>query len=172
MLLTSVADIDVRMIDNTMKTCGFENGAAVPEANLGNYRGKMGTGAVDAWKLLMSVEGTPTLTVLNGKSKRYDISSYFGVKNLKYISVEVDAKTRESLGLKSDPEIDLTGDFATKPLKLYPTKIGSGKIVVKAIAGYDEDGVVDGETQIGGMEITRTISVMSRGVVSDNGGWL
>ena len=172
MLLTSVTDIDTRLVDNSMKTCGFENGAAVPDANLGTYRGKMGTGAVDAWKFLMAVEGTPSLTVLNGKSKRYDISSYFGVKNLKYLRVEVDAQTREALGLKSDPEIDLTGEFSTKPLKLHPTKIGSGKIVVKAIAGYDEDGVVDGKTQIGGMEIVRTISVMSRGVVSDNGGWL
>ena len=172
MLLTSVTDIDVRMKDNMMKPCGIENGVWLPEINLGSYRGKMGTGAVDAWKFLMAVEGTPSLTVLNGKSKRYDISSYFGVKNLKYLSVEVDAQTREALGLKSDPEIDLTGEFSTKPLKLHPTKIGSGKIVVKAIAGYDEDGVVDGKTQIGGMEIVRTISVMSRGVVSDNGGWL
>ena len=172
MLLTSVTDIDVRMMDNSMKTCGIENGAWLPDANLGTYRGKMGTGAVDAWKFLMSIEGTPTLTVLNGKSKRYDISSYFGVKNLKYLSVEVDNATREALGLKSDPEIDTTGEFSTKPLKLHPTKVGSGKVVVRAIAGYDEDGVVDGKTQIGGMEIVRTISVMSRGVVSDNGGWL
>ena len=172
MLLTSVTDIDSRLMDNAMKTCGIENGAWLPEVDLGTYRGKIGTGAVDAWKLLMSVEGTPTLTILNDKSKRYDISSYFGGKNLKYLSVEVDDATREALGLKSDPEIDLTGDFSTKPLKIHPTKIGSGKIVVKAIAGYDEDGVLDGKTQIGGMEIVRTISVMSRGVVSDNGGWL
>ena len=172
LLLTSVTDIDVRMVDNTMKTCGYEDGAKVPDANLGTYRGKMGTGAVDAWKLLMSIEGTPTLTILNGKSKRYDISSYFGAKNLKYLSVEVDKETRQALGLKGDPEIDLTGAFSTKPLKLHPTKVGSGKLVVKAIAGYDEDGVVDGKTQTGGLEITRTISVMSRGVVSDNGGWL
>ena len=172
LLLTSVNDIDTRMVDNTMKTCGYENGSKLPDANLGNYRGKMGTGAVDAWKFLMAIEGTPTLTVLNGKSKRYDISSYFGVSNLKYLSVEVDAQTKEALGLKDDPEIDVLGNFPTKPLKLHPTKVGSGKIVVKAIAGYDEDGIVDGEVQTGGMEITRTISVMSRGVVSDNGGWL
>lgn len=172
LLLTSVTDIDVRMVDNTMKTCGIENGVRLPDVNLGTYRGKMGTGAVDAWKLLMAIEGTPTLTVLNGKSKRYDISSYFGVTNLKYISVSVDDQTREALGLKGDPEIDLLGDFKTKPLKIHPTKVGSGKVVVKAIAGYDDDGKVDGMTQTGGMEITRTISVMSRGVISDNGGWL
>lgn len=171
MLLTSVNNIDVRLVDNVMKTCGYENGVKVPDANLGNYKGKMGTGAVDAWKFLMAIEGTPTLTVLNGKSKRYDLSSYFGVPNLRYISVEVDDQTRSALGLEEYPEVDYYGEFE-KPLKIHPTKIGSGKIVVKAIAGYDEDGVVDGATEIGGMEITRTISIMSRGVVSDNGGWL
>ena len=172
MLLTSVSDIDTRMVDNTMKICGYENGSRLPDANLGSYRAKMGTGAVDAWKFLMAIEGTPTLTVLNGKSKRYDISSYFGVSNLKYLSIEVDAQTKEALGLKDDPEIDVLGNFPNKPLKLHPTKVGSGKITIKAIAGYDEDGLVDGETQTGGMEITRTISIMSRGVASDNGGWL
>lgn len=171
MLLTSVNDIDLRLIDNVMKTCGYEDGVKVPDANLGRYKGKMGTGAIDAWKFLMAIEGTPTLTILNGKSKRYDLSSYFGVPNLRYISVEVDDQTRAALGLEDDPEVDCYGEFE-KPLKIHPTKVGSGKIVVKAIAGYDDDGVVDGATEIGGMEITRTISVMSRGVVSDNGGWL
>lgn len=172
LLLTSVADIDVRMSDNTMKTCGWEDGVKLADANLGDYRGKMGTGALDAWKFLMAIEGTPTLTVLNGKSKRYNISSYFGATNLKYISVSVDEQSREALGLKNDPEIDLLGLYTKSPLKIHPTKVGSGKITVRAIAGYDEDGVVDGKTQIGGIEVVRTISVMSRGVVSDNGGWL
>ena len=31
---------------------------------------------------------------------------------------------------------------------------------------------IGGRENVGGMEIYRTISVMSRGVVSDNGGWL
>ncbi|MBQ2004624.1 MAG: hypothetical protein II239_06405, partial [Peptococcaceae bacterium] len=54
------------------------------------------------------------------------------------------------------------GDFKTKPLKIHPTKVGSGKVVVKAIAGYDDDGKVDGMTQTGGMEITRTIAMTER----------
>ena len=74
-----------------------------------------------------------------------------------------DAETREALGLKADPEIKYG------KLSINPTKVGSGKVTVTAIAGGENLG---GLEQIGGMEITRTISVMSRGVVSDNGGWL
>lgn len=163
MLLTSVNNIDDRLVDNQMKPSGLST-----KANLGTYRYKMGTGVVDAWKFLMAIEGVPTLTVKTGESKRYDISSYFGgsAVNLTYLSVECDRSTMNALGLSSEPEIKYG------KLSINPTKVGSGMITVKAIAGYDEDGVVDGMTQIGGMEITRTISIMSRGVASDNGGWL
>lgn len=163
MLLTSVNNIDASLVDNQMKPSGINS-----EANLGSYRYKMGTGAIDAWKFLMAIEGVPTLTVKVGESKRYDISSYFGgsSSNFTYLEVTCDQETKDALGLTSDPEMKFG------KLSLNPTKVGSGKITVKAIAGYDEDGVVDGWTQVGGMEITRTISVMSRGVVSDNGGWL
>lgn len=168
MLLTSVNDLDGRLIDNSLKISGYKNGVE-QKVDLGLYRGKMGTGAVDAWKFLMAIEGTPTLTVQVGdassKAKRYELSSYFGESsgNLTYISVECDAATKEALGLTADPEIKYG------KLSLNPTKVGSGKMVVKAIAGGENLGGID---QIGGMEITRTISIMSRGVVSDNGGWL
>jgi hypothetical protein len=122
--------------------------------------------------MLMAVEGTPSLTVKvvdpSAKDQRYDISSYFGGSSstLTYLSVECDEATKNSLGLTADPKIQFG------KLSLKATKIGSGKVTIKAIAGYDEDGVVDGDKQTGGMEITRTISIMSRGVASDNGGWL
>ncbi len=163
MLLTSVNNLDNLLVDNQMKPSGLNS-----KANLGTYRYKMGTGVVDAWKFLMAIEGTPTLTVKVGESKRYDVSSYFGgsAVDLTYLSVECDEETKSALGLSTDPEMKY-GKISIKP-----TKVGSGKITIKAIAGYDEDGTVDGMTQIGGMEITRTISVMSRGVASDNGGWL
>ena len=120
----------------------------------------------------MAIEGTPSLTVKvldeSAKAERYDMTSYFGgsASSLTYLSVDCDQDTRTSLGLSEDPEIKYG------KLSIKPTKVGSGKITIKAIAGYDEDGLVDGETQTGGMEITRTVSIMSRGVASDNGGWL
>lgn len=163
MLLTSVNEIDHLLIDNKTKPNGWNT-----TADLGKYRGKMGTGAVDAWRLLMAVEGTPSITVQVGdgsKAKRYDITSYFGdsVTEMTFLGVECDEATKASMGLVDDPEIKYG------KLSINPTKVGSGKIKVRAIAGGD---VIGGSENVGGMEIYRTISVMSRGVVSDNGGWL
>ena len=168
MLLTSVNDLDSRLTDNSLKISGYRNGAET-FIDLGLYRGKMGTGALDAWKFMMAIEGTPSITVQVGdassKAKRYDITSYFGASaaDLTYLSVTCDNATMEALGLTDEPEIKYG------KLSLNPTKVGSGKITVTAIAGGEN---VGGLEQIGGMEITRTISIMSRGVVSDNGGWL
>ena len=170
MLLTSVNDLNGSLKDGVKKSY-IENGQRV-EVSLGTYQGMMGTGVIDAWKMLMSVEGTPTLTVkvlaASDKAKGYSLESYFGgsASDLFYISAECDNATKEALGLDGNPEL------RNGKLRIKPTKAGSGKIVIKAIAGYDPNEKVDGESNIGGMEITRTISIMSRGVVSDNGGWL
>ena len=167
LLLTSVNDLDGRLKDNVMKISGYTG--VEHFADLGLYRGKMGTGALDAWKFLMALEGTPSLTVriqdASEKAERYELTSYFGESsnNLTYLSVECDDATMKSLGLDGKPEIKYG------KLSIKPTQAGSGKFVVKAIAGGENLG---GLEQIGGMEITRTISVMARGVASDNGGWL
>ena len=178
MLLTSVNDLEdlnQNFIDGYQSKFYIEGGK-YNYVDIGAYRdGKMGTGAIDAWKLLMNVEGTPTiLTRVLGadeSAKNYDISDYFGgaATDLTYLSVECDAATRESLGL-SDGKSSL--DIRYGKLRIKPTKAGSGKVVITALAGYDEDGTADGQTQTGAMQITRTISVMARGVTSSNGGWL
>ena len=80
--------------------------------------------------------------------------------------MECDAATKAALGITENPEIKFG------KLSIKPTKAGSGKITIKALAGFDEDGKADGETQIGAMQINRTISIIARGVTSDNGGWL
>ena len=175
MLLTSVngiSSVNKNFIDGYKEKFYIEGGK-YEHVDMKSYvGGKMGTGAVDAWKLLMAIEGTPSLTVKvldkSAKAQRYDLASYFGgsASSLTYLSIECDEATKSSLGLSEDPEIKYG------KLSIKPTKVGSGKITIKAIAGYDEDSLVDGETQTGGMEIVRTVSVMSRGVASDNGGWL
>ena len=174
MLLTSVNDIvDVNgnFVDGFKEKFYIENGQ-YNYVDMAPYRnGKMGTGAIDAWKLLMNVEGTPSLTVqilgAEEKAKRYDLDEYFGTgaTDLTYLGVECDDATKAALGIE---ELDIKYG----KLSIKATKAGSGKVTIKAVAGYDEDGVADGETQIGGMQISRTVSIMSRGVTSKNGGWL
>ena len=172
-LLTSVnaiEDLNKNFQDGFSKFY-YENGKQV-NVDMGPYRGMMGTGVVDAWKLLMNIEGIPTLTVrvlgAEEKAKRYDLQDYFGGSSadLEYVGIECDAATKEALGLTENPEIKFG------KLSIKPTKAGSGKVTIKALAGFDEDGEADGENQIGGMEISRTISILARGVASDNGGWL
>ena len=55
-------------------------------------------------------------------------------------------------------------------LNIKCTKVGSAKVVIKAIAGGD---VLAEEGDIGGSEFIKEVSVLSREVaVAKNGGWL
>lgn len=173
LLLTSVNSIDDlnKNFKDGYSKFYYENGKKVL-VDMGPYRGMMGTGVIDAWKLLMNIEGTPTMQIrvlgAEDKAERYALQDYFGGSSseLEYLSVECDAATKASLGITEDPEIKFG------KLSIKPTKAGSGKVIIKALAGFDEDGQAYGESQIGAMEITRTISIIARGVASDNGGWL
>ncbi len=161
MLLTSVNDMDSRL--NGEKTSLVKG--IVGSWKLAPYKGKMGSGASDAWQLLMQVEGTPCVFAKAGEDQRIGIEEYMGynASYLTYLSVEIDQAGKEALGLAADPEIRFG------KLKIHPTKVGSAKLTVRAVAGGDALG--DAET-MGGMEISKEISVISRTVSNENGGWL
>ena len=145
--------------------------------DLGKYRNMMGTGSIDAWRFIMQIEGVPCINAVIGKNQWLDVSNYFGTSsvNLTFIGdeldnggikVEVDAKGRESLGLAEEPYMK------NGRLYVHPTKAGSAKFTVRAIAGGSE---VGSDAGIGGMEVTQEISVIARSVKSSNdglGGWL
>ena len=127
---------------------------------MNRYIGKMGTGAVDAWKFLMAIEGTPTFLAEVGKSVRIDLGRYCN-PSLNY-TLSVDEHTRTALGLEADPVIK--DGF----LEIRCTKIGSGKMTLSASVGKDNET----ENGIGGMSYTRDISIASRPFATSNGGWL
>ena len=133
--------------------------------NLGKFMKQMGTGSIDTWIFMMKIEGVPCLTAEVGKNGWVDVSEYFGTssKNLTYISVDVSDKDRESLGLAADPYMEYGR------LYIHPTKIGSGKVTIKAVGGGT---VVGGGDVVGGMEITQEVSIISRPFKVNNGGWL
>ena len=162
MLLTSVDEIDKYC---TGSTYFYNDKREVESVNYSSYKGKMGTGAVDAWKLLMNVEGTPCEVMTVGDEQILDLGKYFGntYKSLTYTGVEISSEDLEVLGLKSAPQV------AGGKLTLKPVRSGNVKITVKAVAGGQNVGT--GST-MGGMEISRTVSVLARGVKASNGGWL
>ena len=142
LLLTSVNDIDRYMASGSQ------------------YKNKMGTGAVDAWKFLMAIEGTPWVMAEVGQKVKIDLSKYCNPFD-KY-TITVDDASRKSLGLDSDP-VERDGF-----LEIQCTKIGAGKITLSAAVGKDPD-KADG---IGEMNYSREISIVSRAFATNNGGWL
>lgn len=156
MLLTSVNDIDGRLGSGSKK---YADGTF----ELASYKGKMGTGAVDAYRFLTAIEGIPSIQVKTGEKVSIDISDYLGgtAGNFEF-AISVDAKARESLGLASDPVIK------NGKLELTCSKVGGGRIRLSSSVGKDssrEDG-------ISGLDFSREVSIISRPFVSDNGGWL
>ena len=157
MLLTSVNDIDHLM--NGTKTF-YESTTSFVNLPLEPYKGKMGTGAVDAWKFLMAIEGTPSVMVKTGEKAAIDLSPYCNPYGT--YEIRIDDASKASLGLASTPNIK------DGHLEIECTKTGAGKIIISSEVGKDT-GMSDG---IGAMPYSREISIVARPYAADNGGWL
>jgi hypothetical protein len=181
MILASVNDIDQRIGSISEKTYAYGRGALA----MAPYYHQMGTGAIDAWRLMMHIEGLPTLTSTLGKQQWIDLTSIFGTAStsLTYLSVEVPASTASSLGLekitptnteKYPAVVDGNGYAYIQFGRLYihPSKIGSGTITIAAVGGGDHVG--GGSNPPGGMTLTQTVSLIARDTDGGNGtgGWL
>ncbi|MBR2857015.1 MAG: S8 family serine peptidase [Bacteroidales bacterium] len=154
LLLTSVNDID-----------GFCSGTKEYQGqtiSLDQYKGQLGTGAVDAWKFLMAIEGTPSVMVKSGEKAVIDLSEWLGgsAKNMKY-TLSMDEQTKTSLGLTADPVLK------DGKLELTCTKVGAGKMTLSSAVGKD----TSMENGIGEMGFSREISIVSRPYAAANGGW-
>ena len=147
LLLTSVNDINHLIADVYIKPFKDRSFLLQP------YLKRMGTGAIDAWKFLMQIEGTPSVMIKSGVTSTVSLEEFFGESydDLAYLRVEIDDDAKKALGLASNPRIE------KGVLTIACMKNGSAKIRVYANAG--------------GTEISREISIISRGVYSENGGW-
>ena len=185
-LLTSVSDIDSKL-NSGYKFMGYDasTGSPVTPRPYSTYQYNMGTGLVDAWKFMMSLEGTPCLSVKIDEEGYYDLADFFGeaASYLTYKSITMSSADMKSLGISSSRDLKIENG----KLYIYASKPGSAKVTVKAIAGGKEvagNQVVDwtgnkdyvtvpnDNDKMGGMEISREFSIVVRGVASDNGGWL
>ncbi len=159
LLLTSVNDLDQYYESGSKK---FYDSASLSYVDLplNRYKNNMGTGAVDAWKFLMAIEGTPSVIVEAGAKSAIDLSDHCNPYD-KY-EISVDEATRTSLGLTSDPVIK------NGKLEIECGKVGAGKVTLSSTVGKDETV----ENGIGSMAYSREISIVSREFATNNGGWL
>ena len=162
LLLSSVNDLDSFNKGGTREfiKSNVDGTKETIQIDMNRYKGQMGTGAVDAWKFLMAIEGTPSVMAAVGEKVRIDLSDYCN-PSLKY-EISVDEASNASLGLSSDPVIK--EGF----LEIECSKIGAGKIVLSSAVGKDPER----EDGIGDMAYSREISIVSRPYVAKNGGWL
>ena len=160
LLLTSVNDLDQFNDGGTKKfNPPFSTNQTV-SIDMNRFKGQMGTGAVDAWKFLMAIEGTPSVIVKADEKSSIDLSQYCNPHGS--YSISIDEASKASLGLASDPVI------SNGRLEMECTKIGAGKIKLSAAVGKDTE-KADG---IGEMAYSREISIISRPYAAKNGGWL
>ena len=181
MILASVNDMDQRIGATKSKSYAYY----LKDLDMAPYYHQMGTGAIDAWRLMMHIEGLPTLTSQVGRQQWVDLGWAFGSASvsLTYLSINVPQETVEAMGLqKIEPTNSDKYPAAVDPngyafvqfgrLYVHPTKIGSGKLTISAVGGGDKLG--GGNNPPGGMELTQTVSLMAREAEggNGNGGWL
>ena len=156
----------VNNIDYYIETCSkLNNGVAM---DLTPYWHNMGTGAIDTWRLLMQIEGTPCLPVQKGADAKISLDQFFSPasSHLTFTKVEISDEARATLGIVGDPYVKYGKLF------IHCENEGSAKISISAIAGGSDIAGVNG-AGMGGTEFTREISILSRVAgVSENGGWL
>lgn len=181
MILSSVNDIDQRIgsVANKTYAWGRQPLAMAP------FFHQMGTGAIDAWRLMMKIDGISCSTAHIGSKQWIDLSEHFGSASvsLTYLNVEVPQATINALGLQKIsgsksgtsvpiPEGETYAYVQFGRLYIHPTKIGSGIFKISAVGGGDHVG--GGTNPTGGMEITTELSVVARDADggNGNGGWL
>ncbi len=141
--------------------------------NLTTYNNKMGTGLIDAYRVLMAVRGTTCIPIPLGEQVILDINNFIGDGNLqiKMLESEISDEVKEKLGITDCR-------FMGSKLLITCTKPGSAIVKLKYVAGGN---VVGGGQITGGMEAEQEFAFVVRpGIKVDEGtgapivpgGWL
>ena len=130
---------------------------------LDGFKGKMGTGKLDATLAIMNLRGATCIPVTVGEEYALKIGDVIGTGDLnitmmrEYV-VDDDVKAR----------LDMSVDYFSNTIYIKCKKAGIGVITVKYVAGGT---AVGGGTTIGGKLMEKEIVIVSR-ENNDNGGWL
>ncbi len=134
--------------------------------NFSKYLGKMGTGRIDAFRMLMNVEGITCIPVQKGTERfKIEMSNYLanGEAKLKVTDFIISDKDKKKLG------ITFTRIGSNNLITITCNNVGSAIVSVKMIAGGDKVGTNDNP---GGMEITKQFALIVRDGFTTNGGWM
>jgi subtilisin family serine protease len=144
-------------------TLTYGNGQTIT-FNYPNYKGKMGSGYVDAYKLLLNIDGTPYVTIKVGEDSQIDLSPYFGedVSYMGYKGTQVDAAEATAMGL-------VVSGVSKGKLLVKTSASGCATVKVTMLQGGNNN--YDDERPFP-LEVERTFVIMSKSSVATNNGWL
>ena len=161
MLLSATNDVTPYLVGGM--TLQFQDGSSLT-LDYPSYKGKLGAGYVDAYKLLLQVEGTPCQVVKVGEQVDVDLSTYFGegIADAQFYNVKVSDEDVAAVGLT-------VGEYAEGKISVKTTKVGSATINVTMLVG---GGSLDNNKKPYPTEVIRKFVIISKEAVQSNGGWL
>jgi subtilisin family serine protease len=129
-----------------------------------DYEGMLGGGYIDAYKMLLSVEGTPCKVVPVGAKTNIDLSLYFGegIDYAEFVKAEASAEDVAATGLT-------IGTYSNGHISVSASKVGTATITVTMLVG---GGSLSDKTKPFPTEVTRKFVVIAKEGVASNGGWL
>lgn len=132
--------------------------------NLPSYSRQMGSGYIDAHKLLLSVDGTPYVTAKTNTTTTIDLKTYFGegIENLKYHAAEISDEDKAAVGITSCT-------YSNGALHITCTKPGCATITVSMLVGGDD---LEDESKPSPLVISRKFVLIAKESVAGNNGWL
>ena len=161
MLLSATNDVTPYLTGRVV--VNFQDGSSV-DLSYPDYEGLLGSGYIDAYKLLLSVEGTPCKVVAVGATTDIDLSTYFGggVEDAEFVSAEASAEDTKAVGLT-------IGEYSKGKISIKTSKVGNATITVKMLIG---GGSLTDNKKPFPTEAVRKFVVISKESVATNGGWL
>ena len=160
-LASSVRDIDGQLTGSKPIYPGYE---AYGNMNLTTYKGKMGTGKLDALMAIQNLRGAQCISATVGKECELKVANFIGNGDTKvkaYNDYVISEETMRRLGIERVEFFSTSVYFTCK-------NAGIGTITVKYIAGGDK---VGGGATTGGKLIEKEIVIIAR-EANDNEGWL
>ena len=171
--LPELKDIIASSVSGFGQFSGTKDSYEGGSINLTNYTNKMGTGLIDAYRVLMAVRGTTCIPVPVGEQVILDINQFVGDGNcqIKMLKSDIPADVQEKLGMTQC-------QFMGSKLLVTCTKPGSAIVTLKYVAGGN---TVGGGQITGGMEAQQEFALIARPNVKVDegtgapiipGGWL
>ena len=161
MLLSSTHDIEPYLEGNYYYT---DMNGIRKFLDFKDFKGGLGAGYIDAYKLLLQIDGTPYTTVKAGEKYAIDLAPYFGsgVHTAKFKSVEISNQDKESIGF---------GEYSYSDGKLSVTCATSGVATIK-VTMLVGGGSLDETSKPFPTEVSKSFVIISKAAVASNGGWL